>query len=173
MVFALGLCLIISPNALIKIIAQICGLLVIVAGVCSMANYLFVGFESFGLIKGICELGCGIALVCLSNTFASPEFFAIISGTIVMLSGLFKIQTAIDLNKLHFKNWWTELVYAIILVVLSILILAYPFESQRVFLIFLGITMVVYAVLSCISAFVIRDKFNKVEKEITEEKIDI
>lgn len=166
---SLGICLIALPNQTLLTFCYFLFSLVIVAGACSIVNYFFFGFEPFGFLKGVAEIVIGVACLPLANVLAEPRVFSVLVGVVMLLSGLFKMQTSMDARRAFAKEWWLYLVYGGLLVVLSIIMLCYPFESQNVFLIFMGALLSADAVCDIVVAIVVNAKIGKVKREIKKE----
>ena len=71
-------------------------------------------------------------------------------GLLVLLAGFIKIQTSVDLLRLKKSGWWLTAIGALLTIVFAIIILANPFKAVKALGIFIGITLIVEAVLDAV-----------------------
>lgn len=162
---ALGICLIAMPNSTLKTIWYLIAGLIILAGMTRIANYVVYGFEPFGFVGGASEIVLGIAFVFLANVFADPRVFAVIVGIVMMISSVFKFETAIDAHRVMAKNWWLYVVYAIVLFALSMVLFCNPNFGSDLVLIITGVLLLVDAVFDIVTTIVVNTKIGRIKKE--------
>ncbi len=169
---ALGICVICMPNETLLTFCYLVASLVIVAGVASIVNFFVYGFDPFGLMKGVSEVALGTIFVLLSPAFASPEIFSSIAGIVMLIAGILKVQNGVDAKRAYVKEWWTYLVYGIILLTFAIVLLCNPFGGQKALLICLGALLLIDAVFDVYVTIAVNTKINRV-KEIIKETYNI
>lgn len=165
----LGICLICIPNATLLSICYFAAGFVVFYGVCSVVNYFIYSIEPYGFIKGLCATTLGIVAIIFAPQIVSAHVFAVIVGIFLLVSGFVKIQTAMDYRSYGFKFWWTNLIYSAVLVVYSIVMMCYPFQAQRIFLIVFGVELVVDGIMEMVSLFVLKGKVRKLKNKIKDE----
>ena len=74
-----------------------------------------------------------------------------------------------DYRSYGFKYWWMNLIYSAILIVFSIVMMCYPFEAQRIFLIVFGVELIVDGIMELVSLFVLKGKIRRLKNKIKDE----
>ena len=69
----------------------------------------------------------------------------VLYGILTLVSGVSKVQWAIDMLRTKQKYWFVEVIGAVLTIVCAILILTNPFSSTAVLWTFIGITMIIDA----------------------------
>ncbi len=165
----LGVCLICIPNATLISICYFAAGFVVFYGICAVVNYFIYGLEPYGFIKGLCATTLGIVAIIFAPQIVSAKVFAVIIGIFLLVSGFIKIQTAMDYRSYGFKYWWMNLIYSAILIVFSIVMMCYPFEAQRIFLIVFGVELIVDGIMELVSLFVLKGKIRRLKNKIKDE----
>ena len=75
----------------------------------------------------------------------------LIYGLIVLLSGLKKTQTAVNMIRMKYNKWGWSLIGAVIFIVCGIIIITNPFATTYVLWNFIGITMIAGAVIDLVA----------------------
>ncbi len=169
----LGICLVAMPNGTLLTLIYIISTIILIYGMIVIADYFFYGYETFGFMKGVCSFVIGLLGIVFAPKIISSSVLALLVGAIMLVSGLLKAQNAMDCRRFGVKYWWSYLIYAIILVTLSIVMLANPFEAQSGLLIFMGIAFIVDGVCNLISMFVVKGKMKKAREIAEKDIIDI
>lgn len=78
-------------------------------------------------------------------------------GILTLVSGVSKVQWAVDMLRTRQKYWFVEVIGAVLTIVCAVLILTNPFASTDVLWTFIGITMIAEAVVD-VAAFVLGRK---------------
>ena len=139
----LGFLLIAFPDQSAALICRIIGILLCVMGVIRAIVY-FAGerhivLGSFALVQGAALIGFGLLFAIHPEQLASILILALAISLIV--SGVMKLQYAIDFARLHIRIWWLQLLSAAALIVLGIVALANPFETASALMIYTGISI--------------------------------
>ena len=150
----LGVLFIIFPENSVKIICYASGAILCLLGAYKLVQYFKDGIKditSFGLAGGIGLVSVGLLL------FFKPNFISdvltILFGIILIISGIIKLQQAINVKNSKGKAWWTVLCVAVIALVSGLFALFFPFATRKVLFIFIGISLIVDGLLGIISNF--------------------
>ena len=112
----IGMLLLIMPETSLLWICNIFGVVVLVTGIVCLIQYARIrgtGFTApFMLVGGVITAGLGIF------TLAKPQvvtsFLPIVFGIFIVVDGLSRIGTAIDLAKRKGQKWWVVLLLSIV-----------------------------------------------------------
>ena len=137
----LGVVLIAVPNFSLKLLCWIGGTLLILFGCVKIRGYLSkdlyrLAFQ-FDLAFGILLIALGLIL--MLRTEAMIHVICVLLGLFILADSLLKIQTAIDAKAFGIRQWWLILAVAIFTAVFGLLLLFRPYETQKAFMILLGI----------------------------------
>lgn len=171
LLICLGICFVCVPSATLLTLCYIVGAFIMFFGACGIVSYFLYGAEPFGFISGVAELVIGALVYVFAPQITSPQVFAIVAGVILLLSGLVKIQNSMDYRRYGFKDWWLYMIYATVLVVCSIVLMAYPFAGQKVALIFLGIVLILDGIMKMASMFIFKGKIRDIKNKLNEDVI--
>ena len=126
----IGMLLLIMPETSLLWICNIFGVVVLVTGIVCLIQYARIrgtGFTApFMLVGGVITAGLGIF------TLAKPQvvtsFLPVVFGIFIVVDGLSRIGTAIDLAKRKGQKWWLLLLFSIVSVALGVLLVLHPFD---------------------------------------------
>ena len=148
----IGILLLINVENFMKFVLIVAGAAMVVFGLIWVIRYFrqdatqaVLGYE---LTKGLVSIGIG--LFCVFNTerfMKTFALFAVLFGVMVLLAGFIKIQTTIDMLRLKQRGWWLTGIGAVLTIIAAVIILANPFKTMHFLGIFIGITLIVEAVL--------------------------
>ena len=127
----IGMLLLIMPETSLLWICNIFGVVVLVTGIVCLIQYARIrgtGFTApFMLVGGVITAGLGIF------TLAKPQvvtsFLPVVFGIFIVVDGLSRIGTAIDLAKRKGQKWWLLLLFSIVSVALGVLLVLHPFDA--------------------------------------------
>ena len=88
---------------------------------------------------------------------ATFPLLTVIYGVVTLMTGLSKVQWAIDMLRQKQKYWFVALIGALLTLVFAVLILCNPFSSTAILWTFIAISLIVEAVMD-ILAFVFGKK---------------
>lgn len=74
------------------------------------------------------------------------ELLTVLYGIVTLIGGINKIQWAVDMFRTSKKYWFIEVTGAVLTIICAVLILSNPFTSTAVLWIFIGVTMIIEAV---------------------------
>ena len=146
----IGMLLLIMPETSLLWICNIFGVVVLVTGIVCLIQYARIrgtGFTApFMLVGGVITAGLGIF------TLAKPQvvtsFLPIVFGIFIVVDGLSRIGTAIDLAKRKGQKWWLLLLFSIVSVALGVLLVLHPFDAAVSAVMLCGILLIVEGALN-------------------------
>lgn len=142
---ALGIYVIARPFSSAVLFCRIIGGVSVLIGLTKILGYLShdlynLAFQ-FDLALGIFMAVWGLVL--LLRTERVIAFLPVVIGLFVLIDGVFKLQTSIDAKRFGLTHWWLILVGALFCAVLGTLLIADPFGSSKLLMIFVGISLTV------------------------------
>lgn len=139
-----GIVLLFFPEAMTKTIAYVTVVVLILMGIGQIIGYLCSepGRGSFrgGMAAGICLLIAGILIYFRAEAVIS--IIPIILGVIIVISGIARLQQAVDLARMKAQRWSTVLATAILNIILGGVIVFNPFSTVMTLLRFVGVGMI-------------------------------
>ncbi|MBQ8627329.1 MAG: DUF308 domain-containing protein [Agathobacter sp.] len=150
-----GILLLVNPVGFTSGIIIGTGIVLSVFGLISIFKYFGTNIEEASrnqdLSKGLVALFGGLFCIFKSEWFAIAfPVLTILYGVFMILSGIGKVQWAIDLLRLK-RKWILPAVSALLSLVFGFVILQSPFETTAILWMFTGITMIVEAVFDAFS----------------------
>ena len=123
-----GLILILFPSITFRVISYLVAIVLILTGVIAIANYFTKAAEN-EFQKGGLALGLiAIAVACF--LFVKPDTISALLPTVlsfgIILSGLLKLESAIALHKIKYKNWLAVLIASLVCIAYGIVLLLVP-----------------------------------------------
>ena len=151
----IGMLLLIMPETSLLWICNIFGVVVLVTGIVCLIQYARIrgtGFTApFMLVGGVITTGLGIF------TLAKPQvvtsFLPVVFGIFIVVDGLSRIGTAIDLAKRKGQKWWMLLLFSIVSVALGVLLVLHPFDAAVSAVMLCGILLIAEGALNLGAAF--------------------
>ena len=89
------------------------------------------------------------------------NFVSLFLGLIVLIYALANIREAKENRELGYKHWYFGLAVGIITLMLSVVVLLYPFESASAVMMLAGAAMLIHGVSNIISIIVISNDMKK------------
>ncbi len=147
LLFAVGLCLIIWPALITKVICYVIGSIALIAGIIELviffARDISVRTVSYSLIIGFLLSIFGLILLLKPDN--SAVFFSMLFGVFIIIDSVLKLQTSFELRNLGVLRWWVNLLLALASAVLGVLLVINPFATTNILFVFMGISLVVDA----------------------------
>lgn len=149
----IGFILLIKPGTALVTIVHILALLAVVMGVVSLVTYFKDKYSvgNGGVIKGIVYFFIAAFLYFGAGFIISIVPF--ILGLLIVISGIVKLQEALDMMKYRADGSVTVLVIAILSLVLGILILINPFGTAELLFRIIGIALIYNGVSDLLTVF--------------------
>ena len=109
---------------------------------------------------------------------ATFPILTVIYGIMMLVAGVSKIQTMVDMLRLHNNKWFWAGINAVVSIICAVVILWSPFTSTAVLWIFAGVSLIVEAVFDIVTLFLayigkkVVDEFMEESKEEVHGKIN-
>ena len=146
----IGMLLLIMPEASLLWICNAFGVIVLVTGIICLIQYARIrgtGFTApFMLVGGVITAGLGIFTLAKPQVVAS--FLPVVFGIFIVVDGVSRVGTAIDLAKRKGQKWWMLLLLSIVSVGLGALLLLHPFDAAVSVVMLCGILLIVEGALN-------------------------
>jgi len=157
-----GILLLIDPVGFTSGIIVAFGIVLAVIGAISLFRYFREDAETAsqesGLTKGIIFVIFGLFCAFKSEWFiVTFPLLTVLYGILTLVSGVSKVQWAVDMLRAKQKYWFVEVIGAVLTIICAILILTNPFTSTVFLWTFIGVSMIVEAVVDVI-AFILGRK---------------
>ena len=151
-----GVLLLINPVGFTRGIIVAFGIPLTLQGIGSIVGYIRKNpqeaSESNLLAKGLFMVGCGLFCIFRSGWFiAAFPVLTVLYGVATLVAVFGKLQWTADLLRLKHKYWFIALISAVLSLVLAILIISNPFSSTAVLWVFIGVSMIVEAVVDVVT----------------------
>ena len=98
------------------------------------------------LVGGVITAGLGIFTLAKPQVVAS--FLPVVFGIFIVVDGVSRVGTAIDLAKRKGQKWWMLLLLSIVSVGLGVLLLLHPFDAAVSVVMLCGILLIVEGALN-------------------------
>ena len=146
----IGMLLLIMPETSLLWICNAFGVVVLVTGIVCLIQYARIrgtGFTApFMLVGGVITAGLGIFTLAKPQVVAS--FLPVVFGIFIVVDGVSRVGTAIDLAKRKGQKWWMLLLLSIVSVGLGVLLLLHPFDAAVSVVMLCGILLIVEGALN-------------------------
>lgn len=137
----LGIVLVIMPETTTKTIWYSFGAIMVVVGVVYTINYFtretVPNTIKYDLVIGLIGIVIGLFTFIKVNVVIS--IIPVILGFAIVITGIIKLQNALDLKRIGYARWNIILIFALINIVFGIVLLANPFASAKILVILIGI----------------------------------
>ena len=169
----IGVLLLVDPVGFTSGIITFCGLALILLGIGSVVGYFLKNAEaaaaSQGLAKGLTLLlAGGFCALKTEWILAAFPLLALIYGVVILVSGLGKLQWAVDLLRAKKKKWPFAAISAAVSLLCALVILGNPFATTAALWLFTGISMICEAVLDLVTFLLSGKKVQKGEEAAEE-----
>ena len=165
-----GIIIVFNPVTFAKIVLITAGIGLAIYGVISIIMYIrtrpLMAATELRLFKGLTALAAG--LVCALNSdgvYKLISEFSILFAIMLLLLGIYKIQTAVDMLRLKLQYWYVALVSALLSLAFAAVIFVDPFEAAKTLWLFIGVCVIVEGISDLIT-FLIGRVNDKIEVEI-------
>ena len=123
----------------------IIGSAIILSGVFALVNYLMKKDSKLPLVMGIIAVISGIIICCAYRQIVSVIIFFM--GIILLVGGILDLVNSIYVAKRHFHSWFFTVILSVASIVLGILSIVNPFDTQSKIVQLIGGGFVVFAIL--------------------------
>ena len=146
-----GIILLSKPEGLTTLVITVVGVLLMLSGLVSAFRYFRTDAEKAAgeheLSKGLCMLAGGAFCVFRAGWFM--ETFAVLAmlyGVVILVTGISKVQWTVDMLRLKKPKWYFAAIGAVLTLGCGVLVVLNPFKTAGALWIFLGIALIVEAV---------------------------
>ena len=140
----IGMMLLIMPQTSLLWICYAFGAVVLITGIVCLIQYARIrgtGFTApFMLVGGVITAGLGIFTLAKPQVVAS--FLPVVFGIFIVVDGLSRIGSAIDLAKRKGQKWWVLLLLSLLSIALGVLLLVNPFDAMVSVVMLCGILLI-------------------------------
>ena len=147
----LGVVALVIPETMERLLGFLIGVVLIIAGAVSMISYLLrdahQNYYHNDFLHGL--LGILLGIVVLYKVEIIISLVPFLLGTLVLVSGLSKLQDVIDLKRLEYGNWIFMLVLAIINIVLGLILIFNPMAVAELLFRLLGVGLIFSGITDC------------------------
>ncbi len=153
-----GILLLINPIGFTSGIIVTFGIILIFISIISIIKYFRMSPEtavkSRLLLVGLITLMTGLFCTFKSHWFvATFPLLTILYGIAILITGLGKVQWAVDMLRLKKKRWFLPAISAALSLICATVILMNPFTSTTILWIFTGVTLIIESVFDIIAMF--------------------
>lgn len=150
---ALGITLIAVPDFSISMLCRVGGILLILFGCVKIIGYISkdlyrLAFQ-FDLAFGILLISMGAILIL--RTESMVHIICSLLGLYILADALLKVQISIDSRSFGIRQWWIILAAAVITSIVGFLLIFRPYESARMAMILLGISLLSEGILNLVT----------------------
>lgn len=152
----IGILLLINPIGFTSGIIICAGIMLSVMGISSLVKYFREEPEeaakTHDFSKGAIILLLGIFCMFKSEWFITTfPLLTIIYGIFALVTGVTKMQGAIDMKRASNEYWYVALISAILTLICAIFIISNPFASTAVLWTFIAVTLIIEAVMDILT----------------------
>ena len=152
-----GILLLANPVGLTKWIIMVLGIILVLIGLNNVIQYFRTPAPEAAIKKSL-AIGILAILFGLWCIFKKEWFIALfpilttLYGIGILVSGVTKVQWTADMVRLKTDHWGWMALSAAVTIICAAIILAHPFSTTAALWIFIGITMIVEAVIDIVAA---------------------
>ena len=152
----IGILLLINPVGFTSGIIIAFGIVLTIMGIGQIIKYFRTDAEEAAsggkLTKGILFAVLGLFCTFKSGWFiATFPVITVLYGVLILAAGVTKLQQAVDMARVKQPYWFVALISALLTLIFAILIIFNPFASTAVLWSFIGITLIVEAVMDVVT----------------------
>lgn len=152
-----GILLLANPVGLTTWIIMVLGIVLVLIGAINVIQYFRAPAEEAAMKKslaiGILAVMFGLWCVMKNEWFLTLfPLLTTLYGIVTLVSGVVKVQWTADMLRLKIGRWGWMALSAVVTVICAGIILAHPFSTTAALWMFIGITMLVEAVIDIVAA---------------------
>ena len=162
----LGGVLVVFPDASGRMICYVAAALIAVYGAVELIGYfateVAAAGQRFSLVQGVVALLLAGALLWRPEMFLS--ILPLLLGIVLVVAGLCKLQSAVDLVRIHSSRWLWVLLTAVHTLLLGAVTLYNPFSAAVTLMQFIGISLVVSGVSDLAAAILMIRRLRAIDR---------
>ena len=156
----LGLALVIWPDVALNYIVIIIGVILLLTGITTYANYYSLKRRGFDLpalpVESIVSLIFGLLLIIMPSVFVS--ILMLVLGILLVIASLGQLSGLISARRNGIDIPGVLYIFPILILIAGIVVMFNPFASAATVFIFFGITSIVYGIVNLFSLYAIRPR---------------
>ena len=149
----LGIVALVIPETMERLLGFLIGAVLIIAGAVSMISYLLrdahQNYYHNDFLHGL--LGILLGIVVLYKVDIIISLVPFLLGTLILVSGLSKLQDVIDLKRLEYGNWIFMMVLSLINIVLGLVLIFHPMAIVDLLFRLLGVGLIFSGITDCVT----------------------
>lgn len=152
----IGVLLLIEPVKFTSGIIILFGVIMALMGLSNIVAYFreeaVYAAQEHTLSQGLTFLVAGgFCIIKYQWLLATFPILTVLYGVVTLLTGISKVQWAVDMLRLKQKYWYVALICAAVTLILAVVILWNPFATMTITWIFIGISLIAEAVADCVA----------------------
>ncbi len=160
----LGVVLIMYPSQVQKLISYILAFALIAMGIVNLIQYTRLDtnqiVNSYDLVLGFSTMIGGILIIINVERF--EQLVLIVMGFMILVSGVMKLQSSVNLMRLRSTSWQVPFAMAMIGIVYGIIMLINPFGAGGLFFAMMGIGFILSGITDIIVSVMFSVRLKKV-----------
>ena len=160
----LGVVLIMYPSQVQKLISYILAFALIAMGIVNLIQYTRLDtnqiVNSYDLVLGFSTMIGGILIIINVERF--EQLVLIVMGFMILVSGVMKLQSSVNLMRLRSTSWQVPFAMAMIGIVYGIIMLINPFGAGGFFFAMMGIGFILSGITDIIVSVMFSVRLKKV-----------
>jgi len=165
---ALGVILLLWPEKMARNICYVIGVIAVAVGIVNLIDYIRKDYSvdayRYNLVYGLVSILFGVFVFVKVDTVVSIIPFLL--GFAVTISGLLKLQNAVDLVRMKYKGWGAVMIVSVLNIAFGVVLIMNPFDSAMVLFICIGIGMIYSGVSDLIATIMLSRSIKSVGREL-------
>lgn len=171
----IGIIVLFKPEDFTKIVIIGLGIVITLIGIIFLIKYfksdIIDAIKEKNLFKSLTLITAGLFCIINSNWFiVTFPLLTIIYGIIILITGLMKVQWAIDAIRLKIKKWYITAINAVLSITFAIIIIKNPFTTIAVLWKFIALILILQGILDILQITLSNKVVNKKENNNKEVK---
>lgn len=171
----IGIIVLFKPEDFTKIVIIGLGIVITLIGIIFLIKYfksdIIDAIKEKNLFKSLTLITAGLFCIINSNWFiVTFPLLTIIYGIIILITGLMKVQWAIDAIRLKIKKWYITAINAVLSITFAIIIIKNPFTTIAVLWKFIALILILQGILDILQITLSNKVVNKEENNNKEVK---
>lgn len=165
---ALGVILLLWPEKMARNICYVIGVIAVAVGIVNLIDYIRKDYSvdayRYNLVYGLVFILFGVFVFVKVDTVVSIIPFLL--GFAVTISGLLKLQNAVDLVRMKYKGWGAVMIVSVLNIAFGVVLIMNPFDSAMILFICIGIGMIYSGVSDLIATIMLSRSIKSVGREL-------
>lgn len=160
----LGILFIVFPSRSIKYLSLIVGIGLIAIGIAAVVSYCIDKRAKFTLVLGVIVLICGIVICAKYREIIN--LIVMIFGIFILASGIVDLVTGLKAAVISRAAGITTVVLSVISIIFGIVAITKSAALTDGIIQFIGVALIVYAVVDAVTYFEVKNLFGSVKKAV-------